>query len=253
MSAAPALGSLPRPTLREALAVPLRPQTYRNLLFLLLAFPLGLVYFVLLAVGLSIGVGLAITVVGIPIVVATLALATGLGAAERKLSALLLGIDIEPPAASPLSLADDRSVLDRVTALVTTLRTWTAVLYLASKLLLGLVSFFLIMTLLVTAVTLLVVPFVYDQPGVYVGLALDGPTTLHPALAYGWEGLLVGFRAAIELTSWQVTTLPEALLVAGLGFGLIVVALNVLNGLAWLSGQYARIMLGSSMARVVDG
>lgn len=248
MSAPPAIGSLPRPTIREVVGVPLRLQTYRNLLYLLLAFPLGMLYFVFLAVGLSVGVGLAITVIGIPIIVATLAIATGLGSAERKLTALLLGIDIEPPADNPLSIDDERPFLDRVKALVTTLQTWKAVFYLASKFLLGLLSFFLILTLLVTAVTLLVVPFVYDQPGVYIGLAIDEPTTLHPALAYGWDSLLVGFRAAIELTSWQVTTLPEALLVAGVGVGLIVVSLNVLNGLAWLSGQYARFMLGSPLA-----
>lgn len=250
MSAAPVIDSPPRPTLRDVVSVPLRLQTYRNLLYLLLAFPLGLLYFVLLAVGLSVGVGLAITVIGIPIIVITLAVATGLGRAERKLTALLLGIDIEPPGQNPLSIDDARGILDRVKALVSTLQTWKAVVYLASKFIFGLLAFVLIMTLLVTAVTLLMVPFVYDQPGVYVGLALDKPTTLHPALVYGWDSLLVGFRAAVELTSWQVTTLPEALLVAGLGLGLIVVSLNVLNGLAWLSGQYARVMLGS---RAVTG
>jgi hypothetical protein len=235
---------LPRPTLRYALGVPLRLQTYRNLLYLVLAFPLGLIYFTFLAVGLSLGVGLAITVVGIPIVLVVLAISLGVASVERKLTALLLGIDIEPPPDSPLLFADDRSVKERVTALVASTDTWKAVVYLATKLLLGVAAFVLVTTLLVTAVTLLLVPFVYDQPGVQVGLVFDSPTTFTPEIAYGWADLLVGMRAVLRLTSLQVTTLPEALVVASLGVGLIVVSLNVLNGLAWLSGRYARLMLG---------
>jgi len=244
MSPEPGFGTLPRPTLRSIVGVPLRLQTYRNLLYLVLAFPLGLTYFIFLAVGLSVGVGLAITIVGVPIVLAVLAIATGLGTIERKLTTLLLGIDIRPPAESPLALGEERSLRERVTRLVTAGTTWKAVVYLATKVVFGLVAFVAVMTLLVTSMTMLFVPFVYDQPNVYVGLALEEPATLHPALSYGWEGLLVGVRTVVNVTSWQVTTLPEALFVAALGCGLIVAALNVLNALAWLSGAYARLMLG---------
>ena len=163
---------------------------------------------------------------------------------ERRLTTFLLGIDIGPPTNSPFDRDRELSIVDRVKVLVTSLGTWKAVVYLGSKLLLGMASFFAITTLLVTAVTLLLVPFVYDQPGVYVGLVADSPTILHPALSYGWENLTIGLQAVVEISSWQVTTLPEALGVAFLGVCLIVAALNVLNVLAWLSGQYARIMLG---------
>lgn len=240
----PEVASLPRPTIRSIVSVPLRLQTYRNLLYLVLAFPLGLAYFIFLAVGISLGVGLAITVIGIPIFLAVLAIAAGLGTIERKLTVLLLGIDIEPPVDSPLALDHSKPILQRLKELVTGLGTWKAVVYLASKLILGIASFILIMTLLVTAVTFLLVPFVYNQPGVYVGLKLDQPATLHPAVAYGWDNLLVGIEAVVELTSWQVTTLPEAMFVACLGVVMIVIALNVLNALAWVSGHYARYMLG---------
>ena len=130
------------------------------------------------------------------------------------LTTLLLGIDIRPPAESPLGFGEERSLRERVTSLVTAGTTWKAVVYLATKVVFGLVSFVTVMTLLVTSMSLLLVPFVYDQPNVYVGLALEEPATLHPALSYGWEGLLVGVRAAVDITSWQVTTLPEALFVA---------------------------------------
>ena len=203
-----------------------------------------MLYFVFIAVGLSLGIGLAITVIGVPIMLTVLAAATGMASLERKLTTFLLGIDIEPPKNSPFDLDRELSIVERAKSLVTSLGTWKAVVYLASKLLLGMASFFAITTLLVTAVTLLMVPFVYDHPGVYVGLAADSPTTLHPAIAYGWDNLAIGLQAVVEISSWQVTTLPEALGVAFLGVCLIVAALNILNVFAWLSGQYARFMLG---------
>lgn len=43
------------------------PRSYLNIVYLLLAFPLGTFYFVFLVTGLSLGFGLIITLVGIPI------------------------------------------------------------------------------------------------------------------------------------------------------------------------------------------
>ena len=237
------------PLARTVFGVPFRLQTYRNLLYLALAFPLGLVYFVLLSVGLSLGAGLAITVVGVPLFLAVLALATGLAAVERELTALLLGVDIES-AGSPVlgpTEADSTlgSLLERAKRLVTDLGTWKAVVYLGSKLFLGLASFVLIMTLLTTATSMLVVPFVYDQPGVYVGFVTDAPIRLHPTLYVAWRQLLVGVETVIHVGSWQVTTLSEALVVAAVGVGIGVVSLHLLNGLARVSAWYTRRMLGT--------
>ncbi|WP_135828074.1 sensor domain-containing protein [Halorussus halobius] len=225
--------------LRAVFGVPFRLQTYRNLLYLLLAFPLGLAYFVFLSVGISLGVGLAFVVVGIPILLAVLVIATGLGRVERELAALLLGVEFESAASSP-----EGSVVEWVKHLVTDRGTWTAVVYLGTKLFVGVVSFFVVTTVLVTAVSLLFVPFVYDQPGVYVGIVTDAPIQLHPSLYVAWQHLLVGVEAVVEIGSWQVRTLAEALAVAGVGVLLAVAALHLLNGLARFSAWYARLMLG---------
>ena len=243
-----ALRTGPGAVLKQFFGVPFRRQTYRNIAYLALAFPLGLLYFVFLSVGLSVGVALVITVIGVPVLLVVLAVATGLATVERKLTALLLGVDIAPPAESPLSPSADRTLVERAKALVASVGTWKAVFYLASKLALGVAAFVLITTLLVTAVTLLVVPFVYDQPGVYVGVVFEQPPTLHPALAFGFDQLLVGVEAAVRLSSWEVSTLPEALAVALLGVGVGIAGLNLSNALAWLSGRYARFMLGGEAA-----
>jgi len=226
-------------TLRSVFGVPFRLQTYRNLLYLLLAFPLGLAYFVFLSVGLAAGIGLTFVVVGVPILLAVLAISVGLGRIERELTALLLGVEFESAASSPTD-----SVVDRAKRLVTDLGTWKAVVYLGTKLFVGVASFFVVTTLLVTAVSLLAVPFVYDQPGVYVGIVTDAPIRFHPSLYVAWQHLLVGVETVVEIGSWQVRTLGEALAVAGVGVLLAVASLHLLNGLARFSAWYARLMLG---------
>jgi hypothetical protein len=236
--------ALPRPSLRTALAAPVRLQTYRNLLYLALAFPLGLCYFVVLSVGLSLGGALVVTVVGIPLLLVVLAVATGLASVERRLTALLLGVSISSP-----TRPADGSLVDRAKRLVVDVGTWKAVVYLGSKLFIGVTALVLITSLLVTAVTMLFVPFVYDRPGVFVGVATDGPATLHPSLFLGWNDLLVGAQAVFTFTSWRVTSLPEATGVAALGVLLGVVSLNLLNGLAWLSARYTEFMLGGDADR----
>lgn len=227
--------------LRAFLAVPLRPQTYLNLLYLSLAFPLGLAYVVFLSVGLSLGVGLAVLLVGIPILAVVVAVALGLAGVERHLAALLLGLDIEPS-----RRLDGDTTWERVRALLTDSGTWTTLVYLPSKFVLGLASFLVVMTMLTTGVSMLFVPFYYDQPGLYVGLVADRPVELHPALYLGWNNLLVGFETAFSVGSWEVTTLTDALVVAALGAVLCLVGLHVLNGLARLSAWYTDRLLGDT-------
>lgn len=244
----PLLETLPRPTPRSVLGVPLRLQTYWNILYLALTIPLGFLYFLFFVVGFSLVAELIITVIGLPIslpiILVVLVISMGLGTVERKLTTKLLNIDIEPPDNSPLSFADDRSIFERIKILVISLEAWKAALYLISKCVLALVSFILF-TLLSVTVAFLWTPFVYNEPGANIGIALEKPMTLHPTISYGWDNFIVGIRTVIKLTSFHPTTLPEALLVAGIGVVLSVIGLNVLNALAWLFGRYARIMLGT--------
>lgn len=227
-------------SLRTVFGVPFRLQTYRNLLYLLLAFPLGLAYFVFLSIGLSLGAGLAIVVVGIPILLAVLAVSTGLASVERAMATYLLSVEFDGPVST-----GSGSVVERARRLVTDLGTWKALVYLGSKLFIGVASFVVVTTLLVTAVSLLAVPFVYDQPGVYVGIVTDAPVRLHPSLYVAWRNLLVGVETVVHVGSWQIQTLPSALAVAGLGVLLGVASLHLLNGLARFSAWYAKVMLGN--------
>ncbi|MGD0998741.1 MAG: sensor domain-containing protein, partial [Thermoleophilia bacterium] len=68
-----------------------RPQSWLNLLYLGLAFPLGLFYFVFLTVCLSVGISLVIIWVGIFILGLTAACWWAFAAFERSLADGLLG------------------------------------------------------------------------------------------------------------------------------------------------------------------
>ena len=74
------------------------PQSYINIIYLLIALPLGTFYFVFLVTGLSLGFGLIITLLGIPVLLFVLGGSSVLCRVERYIAINLLKEDI--PAAS---------------------------------------------------------------------------------------------------------------------------------------------------------
>ena len=80
---------------------PFRLQTYANLLYLALAFPLGLAYFIFLTVGLPLGYALTVIWVGIPILGLVFAGSWWMSALERRLAIGLLGAEVPPMAPPP--------------------------------------------------------------------------------------------------------------------------------------------------------
>jgi hypothetical protein len=211
-------------TVRDAattlVGVPVRAQTYRNLVYLALAFPLGLAYFVGLTVGLSLGVSLAVTWFGIPILLATLAGATLLARFEAELSNRLLGTDIRTH-----SPDTSGGVLAATKRLVTDTRTWLDAAFLVVKFGLGVGSFAALVTLGSLVGSLLAAPLTYSS-NFYVGLRI-------------WT-LTVG---PLESGRLVVDTLGEAVGVALLGVVVAVASLHVLNAIARLSGTITEALL----------
>ena len=202
---------------RRFLGAPLRSRTYRNLLYLLLAFPLGIVYFVGLLTGTAVGTGLLLTWVGLPILLATLAGAAVAAGIEARLASRLVGVDAAVPAfLREFSVRDGVALpgdgfVDATCRLVTAPSTWTSVVLLVYKFVVGLVSFVAVVTVGSITIALLAAPLVYDASG---------------ALATGGAG------GQYRIGSWMVNSLPEALAVAGMGVLALIVGLNLLNGLA---------------------
>lgn len=220
------------------LSVPLRPQTYLNLLYLLLAFPLGLAYFLVFSIGLSLGISLLVVFVGAPILVILVGLALGIGSIERRLTEFFLNVDI-----SGRPSIEGETLRERAWTLGTDPGTWLTLLYLPVKLVFGFVALLVLLHGLVTGGALLFVPFHYTDPGLYVGVVRNRPVEFHPAVHVGWNRLLVGVETVITLDFWQVTTRSEALVVATVGAVVCLLGLHLLNALARLNGRVARRLL----------
>ncbi len=206
------------------LRAPVEPRTWGNLLYLLLAFPFGLCYFVLLTVGFSVGLGLVIVWVGLLILALTFAFVWGGAALERLLAIGLLGARV-PPMFTPG--APDRRPLQRARDVLANPVTWTGLLFLLLKLPLGIVSFVLWVTMIALSGSLMAAPFFYQE----------------------WPP---------QIFLYEIDTFPEALACTVAGVLLAFVALNLFNGLAavwrWLAermlgnGRHAALASGSSSA-----
>ena len=194
--------------IRWLVGVPFRLQTYGNLLYLALAFPLGMVYFLTVSLGVTVGVGLSFTLVGLPLLALTVLAITVFAALEAKLATHLVGIETPLPEAfranNPHSLlrAED-GAFDALKATITAPTTWTGLVAVTAKFCYGVVAFTGLVTAITLSAVLLAAPFVYD----------------HPDLTY-----TIGART--------VETLSEALAFAGVGVVVAVLSLHLANGLA---------------------
>ena len=203
------------------------PQSYLNVLYLLLAFPLGIGYFVFLVTGTSLGIGLAIIWVGIPILLIVLVVSWALCQFERALAVLLLKEDIPPVArddpsagsgagVSGLSIEERLfvNVWRRLKAHLSNRLTWTGIVYLLLKFPAGIASFVVVVTLVSLTFAFVGAPLYYSVD--------DG----------------------IDLGVWQVDVLWEAAILSVAGVFVGFISLNVMNVAAFLSGRLARVMLG---------
>lgn len=196
-------------------------QSYRNILYLLLSFPLGLGYFVFLVTGIALGIGTLIIWIGVPILILTMNAWWQLATFERHITMRWLSVTIAPMAYSS-SMPLTR--WQRVQTQLANSMTWKTLAYLLAKFLLGIFSFVMTITLLVLTFGITIVTGV-------IGL-LTAPFIL----------LFLLFRSNAERDS----DISHYLLLACLGFGLVPAMLHSLNSLAFVLGQFARVMLGMS-------
>ncbi len=184
------------------------PQSYLNIVYLLVAFPLGTFYFVFLVTGLSLGFGLIITLVGIPILLLVLTGSWALCKLERIVAITMLKEDIPAASSQPIS----QGLWSRVKALLKDSVTWTGVLYLFLKFPLGIVTFTIAVTLISVSLSLLTAPIYYS----FVDMGL-------------------GF--------WNIDMLWEAFVLTLIGIPMVFISLHLMNGAAFVSGRLARVML----------
>ena len=188
--------------------VVVRPRTWLGIVFHLLAFPLGLVYFVFLVTGLSVGVSLVVIWVGIPILLVVAGAWWLLAAFERVQARYLLGAEI-PSAPRPWERAD--GVWGKLKAHFGSGSTWRDLAYLITKLAFGTMSFSLLVVLGSIVGSFLAMPFfaAFDVP------IING--TWVPPL---WVGIL---------------SVP-------LGILALILSLHVMNAWGWVCARWAEVM-----------
>ena len=183
-------------------------QSYMNLLYLLLSFPLGIFYFVFLVVGLSLGFGLFITLLGIPILILVLILSRVFARVEVILTNELLEMEIE---IEPF-VRRVNGFWDYLKRLLTDAGTWKDMGYLFLKFPMGIINFVFTVTLIAVTVAFLSVPFVYRISGLHLSLAV-------------------------------INNFNKAMLLFVFGIFVGILSLHILNGLAYLNREFARVML----------
>jgi len=241
--------SLDRASIRTALTTPFRLRTYAVVLYLALSFPLGIAYFVGTVVGLSVGLGLSVLLVGLPILAVTLGGLLVVATAERALARTLLDADIPAPSWKVTAASGLR---DRTLAVLTDPLVWGSLLFVLSKLVIGVAAFTLLTVVLSVGLSLLAAPLYYDTPGTSVGVFLPEPVRRELSLVVPWERFEVGVSFVVRLTSWEASTLPGALLLAVLGAAALLLGLNVLRAGGWLCARWAEIALAPGEQSLSD-
>lgn len=164
---------------------------FPNLLYMLFSLPLGILYFVVLITGFSLGTGLAITLIGIPILVSMIFVTYILGDLDRKLTSLFLGVQIAKPEARP---SEKGSATALLVAQLKSLQFWKELGYLLLKMPLGVIAFTIAITLVALSLGLIAAPFIITYiPDAHMmlwdGFKID---TMQRALVTSAAGLLIG-------------------------------------------------------------
>ncbi len=204
-----------RSVLSTIFGVAARPQSYAQAFYSLIAFPLGTLYFIFLAVGLSLGLGLVLLWIGFLILAFVLVASWGLSAFERQQAIHLLHAEV-PPMRRPA--ATDEDFGQQLKRYLTNPVTWKGPLFLLLKFPLGVISFVVMLTGLTLGGSLLLAPFYYrwSPPDFYL---------------------------------WQADTLPEALVCSVVGAATLLISLHLANGMGWVWRQLAQALLGSTATR----
>jgi hypothetical protein len=202
--------------LRRFFGAPFRLRTYTNLLYLLMAFPLGIAYFVFLVVGLTTGFGLTIVWIGLPILALAFAGSWAFAAFERQAAILLLGAEVPPMLPPPSPAA--RTAWQRAGDFFSNPVTWKGMGFLLLKFPLGIVSFISLVVTLAVSGAFLIAPLLWQMGA----LDIDG----------------VDFV-------FQVDSIGGAWACSLLGLAMLFLSLNLLNALAWVWRGTATVLLGS--------
>lgn len=205
-----------------------------NIVFFLLALFMGIVYFTVTLTCFLLGVGTLVIWIGLPVLFATLYMVHGMAALERTMVSNLLGM---PHPDQPYGRAPERGFLRRFGSLLRDPYTWTSMIYmLFIKLPLGIFSFTLVVTLLVSSVSMIFLPLVY-----LVNLFVDSILISNGVPAA--HNILIPYFVEIH-GSFDPVMFARSFAGVALGLVLWYATRQIIRWLALFSGILANAMLG---------
>jgi hypothetical protein len=191
------------------------PRTWGSLLFMLITFATGIVYFTWAVTGASLSLSLMILIIGVPFAILFLLSVQGLALLEGRIVEGLLGVRMPR---RPLFAEPGLKWLGRLKALVTDKHTWLSMLYMLLQMPLGTLYFTLDVTLILSALVMMAAPFIQ--------------AIWHfPIIVNGTERIFMPY--------WAL-----ALMEIG-GFLLLTLTMHLSRLIGWLHGRYAKWMLVS--------
>lgn len=206
---------------RREMSVAQNKQSYRNIGYLFCSFFFSLFYFVLVVPGIFLGIGTLIIWIGVPILFVLSWLWLEFAVFERFLAMHWLGITIAP-------LKVDRPEIKGwwpiFLARLNNRMTWKTLAYMLLKFPLSTFCF----------------GFTLAFPALGLGLMIAGGTLGLITAPFVALGLAIMNAPDPGARLWAYLRLSFA------AFGLNLVYLSVLNGLAWIHAQLARSLLGMS-------
>ena len=136
-----------------------KSTTAGSVVYLLLSMPLGICFFVITVVGLSVGLGTLVIWIGLPILFGTLVAIRGMAAIERRLVVTLLRFPL--PYTQRRYSETRRSFMQYVKDMLRDPLTWTSTIYMLIKMPLGIISFTLALVLPIVSTAITLMPLVY--------------------------------------------------------------------------------------------
>lgn len=191
-----------------------KTQTWVNIVYLLLSFPLGLFYFIILATGISLGFGLLITILGIFILMGVMILVHWFTRFEVMLTNNLLGFQIRPNLPEPTANGFWGKLKEKMRSPF----TWKGLLFLFLRFPMGIFAFCLTVSLLAVSLGMISLPLLYH----FSWLDIDWPAN----------------------SFWIIDSYLKTFVVAIVGVLLLYASLFVFNILAWIYGNITKILLG---------
>lgn len=210
-----------QPTVRGIIAAVIGPilsgQTYKNLSYLVLAFPLMMLYWSLLGFGMFLGTLLSIVLVGIAILVLLIFVVRALVTLERWLANSLLTVSLE----APDDVTPRGGTGGDLRGYIEAASTWRGFGFLSLKGFLGIIGVML-------------------AYGLVQGLTLLSAVVRRP--------LEVSFGEVNgDPVIWTIETVPETALAMGTGAILVLLVMHLANGFGYVAEQVALSLLGGSV------